>query len=79
MVAITEQHLHPAPDLQQPQLDHQVTVILTTRLCLCCGKRSVWRLIAPLEEIVYRIFYCAQCDLKPDPEKWTDPQEDGPF
>jgi hypothetical protein len=42
---------------------------LTYRLCLCCGMRSVWRVIIPTPEVVYRIYYCATCDLMPDKEK----------
>jgi len=41
---------------------------LTNRRCHCCGQRSVWRLILATQEIVYRVWYCATCDLAPDKE-----------
>ena len=52
---------------------------LTDRLCLCCGKRSVWRFIKTTQENAYRVYLCFTCDLVSESEPWTDPQEDGPF
>ena len=51
-----------------------MNVHLTRRTCLCCGKRSVWCLIALNGDQIYRVYYCGTCDLKAaEPQDWTDP------